>query len=124
MPQNSGVTVPPKDDSAAVAIPRRSEIGPNSGIGLPDPPDVTRISPTVLAVASPETVVTVYGDGFWDGISQGLVDGQPRTTVIPDPTDHTVLRVTVTVDDLASAGQRQISVKNTKTSRSVALTVQ
>jgi hypothetical protein len=106
--------MPQKDDSAAAASFRPS------GFGLPDPPDVTRISPTVLPVASQDTPVTVSGDGFWNTCSQGLVNGQARATEI-NSIDS--LRITVTAADLASAGQLQIAVRNTQTSNSVPLTV-
>jgi hypothetical protein len=108
MPRNREVTSPPKDGSAVAG-----------GIGLPDPPNVAGIDPAVLAVGSPDTLVTVSGSGFYD-LSKGLVNGQTRYTQFVSSVS---LRITVTAADLANAGQLQIAVKNTRISNSVPLTV-
>ncbi len=110
MNQKSEVT-PLKDDSATRA----------EGIPVLDPPYVSGIAPTVLAVGSPDTVVTVTGTGF-DIACKGLVNGLARYTQF---VSNVSLRITVTAADLASSGQLQIAVKNTVgTSSPVNLTVQ
>jgi len=109
MPRNREATLPPKDDNA---------IG--GGIGIPDPPNVAGIDRAVLAVGSPDTVVSVSGSGFYE-LSKGLVNGQTRYTQFVSSVS---LRITVTAADLANPGQLQIAVKNKTASNSVALMVQ
>jgi hypothetical protein len=111
MTQKSEVTSAPKDDVIAM---------PTGGIGLPDPPDVAGVAPALLAVGSPDTVVTVTGSGFGD-VSKGLLNGKPRYTQFVSGTS---LRITVTALDLANPGQLQIAVINSTTpSNSAPLTV-
>jgi hypothetical protein len=113
MAQKSDVTLPQNDDGV-VAMP-------DGGIGIPDPPFVAGSTPTILAAASPDSVVTVNGSGF-DSSCKGLVNGLARYTQF---VSNTSLRITVTAADLANPGQLQIGVKNAGgTSNSVQLTVQ
>jgi len=92
----------------------------DGGIGLPDPPTVTAIDPSILAQGSSDTVITATGADFANS-SIGQVNGNNRYTQY---VSNTSVRITVTAADLAQPGQLQIAVKNVTASNSVVLTVQ